>query len=95
MTTSFFRTFTKSFKKQIEKRKKISNLKKEKGKLLREVPVNKIRRFRELCEQIREGNGTKRKRKEVLSLRRELEELGLKKIYYKIKKINRKISDLI
>lgn len=78
----------------LKNRREIEALKKEKDKLLEQIPTDKIRRFNSLCNKIKNGDGCKRSRKEVLKIYNSLDELGLKQIAEKIGRINQKIREL-
>ncbi len=66
----------------------------QKRNLLKKVPKSKVRKFNQLYQEIKKGNGTRERRKKLLKVRRELEEMGLMIVVEKIKKINKQIQEI-
>ncbi len=74
--------------------KKIRALEKEKRELLVQVPADKISRFRELFDQVRNGNANKKTKMELLAIYNSLKELGCREVAEEISAINKKIKAL-
>ncbi len=74
--------------------RKILKLKKEKRRWLSLIPTCQFREFEKIHKDIKKGNGTRERKKKLLKLWKELDNLGLRKINEKIIKINKEIKDL-
>lgn len=78
----------------LKKWKEIRMLEKEKKHLVRQIPLNLMRRFLELRDEIEKQNGPTKEKLEFAVLGNQLKKNGVEETIREIKKIDEKISKI-